>query len=312
MIWIRQELSHRVLQPPRDFGQPARHREAVIRNRVLFRLRWVMMIGLLVAPFPAGATDLSPRAAQGFDRYVRLTERRMQGELAPRGVFLWIDSLPEPRRSEAYDRLQRGEVIAERLRTEDPSGHSSTPGALIHHWVGTVFIPGASLSQVLALVQDYDHHAEYYKPEVEKSKTIGRAGDDFKVYFRLMQKKIVTVVLDTEYSVHYQQLDATQAFSDSYSTRIAEVAHAGKANEQLMPPGKDDGFLWRLNSYWRFSEANHGVYIQCEAVSLTRDIPTGLNWLIAPFIESIPRESLEFMLQSTRTAVLRGGLYSKQ
>jgi hypothetical protein len=54
------------------------------------------------------------------------------------------------------------------------------------------------------------------------------------------------------------------------------------------------------------------VYVQCEAISLTRDIPTGLNWLIAPFIESIPKESLEFTLQATRTAVLRGGLHSGQ
>src|SRR5579863_6084321 len=225
-------------------------------------------MGMIVAPSPAGAAELSPEADQGFGRYVHLTERRMQDELAPGGVFLWIDSLPEPRRSEAYARLQRGEVISAKLQTESPSGRSSTPGALIHHWVGTVFIPGASLRQVLTLVQDYDHHSEYYKPEVEKSKILEHSGDDFKVYFRLKQKKIVTVVLDTEYGVHYQQLDATRTFSDSYSTRIAEVVHSGKANEQMMPAGKDDGFLWRLNSYWRFSEANGGVYVQCEAISL--------------------------------------------
>ena len=56
-----------------------------------------------------------------------------------------------------------------------------------------------------------------------------------------------------------------------------------------MPPGNDNGFLWRLNSYWRFLEKDNGVYVQCEAISLTRDVPTGLNWLIGPFIESIPK-----------------------
>jgi hypothetical protein len=293
-------------------GNLAPRMEAAIRNRSQFRLRWALVIGLIVAPPSASATELSPEAAQGFDQYVRFTERRMQGELTPGGMFLWIDDLPEPRRSEAYARLRRGEVISTRLQTADPSGHSSTPGALIHHWVGTVFIPGASLRQALALVQDYDHHSEYYKPEVEKSKAIERAGDDFKVYLRLMQKKIITVVLDTEYIVHYRQLDATRAFSDSHSTRIAEVVRPGEANERPMPPGNDDGFLWRLNSYWRFSEVNHGVYIECEAISLTRDIPTGLTWLIAPLIEGVPKESLEFTLQSTRTAVLRVGLHSGQ
>ena len=291
-------------------GNLAPNKEVTIRNRVLFRLRWVLVIGLMVAARTAGAAELSTEAAQGFDQYVHLTERRMQGELAPDAVFLWIDGLPEPRRSEAYARLLRGEVISARLQTSNTPGHPATPGALIHHWVGTIFLPGASLRQALALVQDYDHHSEYYKPEVEKSKTIDRAGDDFKVYYRLVQKKIITVVLDTEFSVRYHQLDAARAFSDSNSIRIAEVAHAGDANEQSMPPGKDDGFLWRLNSYWRFSEKDHGVYIQCEAVSLTREIPAGLNWLIAPFIESIPKESLEFTLQATRKALLRGALHA--
>lgn len=119
-------------------------------------------------------------------------------------------------------------------------------------------------------------------------------------------------MLDTEYSVRYHSLDATHAFSDSYSTRISEVLHPDEPDEQAMAPGKGEGFLWRLNSYWRFSEANGGVYIQCEAISLTRDIPTGLNWLIAPFIESIPRESLEFTLLSTRSAVLRGAAHVSQ
>jgi len=136
---------------------------------------------MLAAPSSTGATELKPEAAQGFDQYVRLTESRMRGEFAPGGVFLHIDTLPEPGRGEAHARLRRGEVISSKLWTEDPSGHSSTPGALIHHWVGTVFIPGASLRQVLALVQDYDHHSEYYKPEVVSSKAIEHAGNDFKV-----------------------------------------------------------------------------------------------------------------------------------
>lgn len=294
------------------FGNLASSKEAAISNRVLNRLQCVLMICLIIWPFPTDAAEPRPDAARGFDQYVRAAKSRMQGELAPGGLFLWVDGLPEPRRSEAYAQLQRGEVVSARLRTWDFLGHLSTPGALIHHWVGTVYIPGATLRQVLALVQDYDHHSEYYKPEVVISKTMQRAGSDFKVYLRLRQEKIITVVLDTEYSVHYQQLDATRAFSDSYSTRIAEVMHPGEPNEQAMPRGRDDGFLWRLNSYWRFSEATHGVYIQCEAISLTRDIPTGLDWLIAPFIESIPKQSLEFTLQSTRSAVLHGALHDSQ
>jgi hypothetical protein len=111
--------------------------------------------------------------------------------------------------------------------------------------------------------------------------------------------------LDTDYDVHLRFLDATHAFSNSYSTRIAQVENAGEAGERELPTGNDEGFLWRLNSYWRFFDSGRGVYVQCEAISLTRDIPTGLNWLVGPFIESVPKESLEFTLQSTRNAVLK-------
>jgi hypothetical protein len=288
------------------------HGEAAIRNRFLFRLQWALVICLMVAPAPVGATELKPEATQGFDQYVRLTEIRMQGDLAPGGVFLWVDGLTEPLRSETYARMQRGEVIAARLQTADPSGQSSTPGALIHHWVGTIFIPGVSLAQVLAVVQNYDRHAEYYKPEVMQSRMVEHSGDDYKVHYRLRKKKIITIILDTEYDVHRHSLDAARAYSNSHSTRIAQVENAGQSNEHELPPGKDGGYLWRLNSYWRYFDSGSGVYVQCEAVSLTRDIPAGLNWLVGSFVEGVPKESLEFTLHSTSSAVLRGALHAGQ
>jgi len=272
--------------------------------RTIVGLQAGLLICLIAMPRLAEAAELKPEAVQSFDRYVHLTEQRMQAELQPGGVFLYVDRLPEARRSEEYARLQRGEVVSGGLETRDAEGRVHTPGALIHHWVGTVFIPGASLQQVLTLLQDYDHHSVYYSPDVATSKTLEHTGNDFKVYFRLIRKKIVTVVLDTEYDVHYERLDATRAQSRSYSTRVAEIEHPGDAHEIQLTPGDDHGFLWRLDSFWRFSETKDGVYVQCEAISLTRDIPTGLNWLIAPFIESIPRESLEFTLRSTRDGVL--------
>jgi hypothetical protein len=274
--------------------------EAAIRIRTIIAA-WLACLALSAS---ADAADLKPEAVQGFERYTRLTEGRMQGELQTGGNFLWVDGLPGDRRGEDFRKLQQGEVITARLETHDASNELHTPGALIHHWVGTVFIPGASLLQVLALLQDYDRHSIYYSPEVSKSKTLEHPGDDFKVYLRLTRKKIITVVLDTDYDVHYQRLDNFRAQSFSYSTRIAEVEHAGESSETTLSPGRDHGFMWRLNSYWRFSESEPGVYVQCEAISLTRDIPTGLQWLIGPFIESIPKESLEFTLGATRAAVL--------
>jgi len=272
-------------------------------------IRWIqfgLLACLLAAPRILGAAELKPDATAGFDRYVRLTEKRMRADLRHGGAFLWVDGLPEARRATVQEQLERGDVVSARLKTNDLTGEIRTPGALIHHWVGTVFIPGASLRQTLVTVEDYDHHSRYFTPEVVKSKTLEHTGEDYKVYLRLARKKIVTVVLDTEYEVHYELLDNGRAQSQSYSTRIAEVTHPGEPDERQIPPGKDSGYLWRLNSYWRFYETARGVYVQCEAVSLSRDIPAGLGWLISPFIESIPRESLEFTLRSTRAAVLGG------
>jgi hypothetical protein len=46
------------------------------------------------------------------------------------------------------------------------------PHGLIHHWVGVIFIPGATLEQTLRIVEDYDHHADYYRPDVMRSKIL--------------------------------------------------------------------------------------------------------------------------------------------
>ena len=55
-----------------------------------------------------------------------------------------------------------------------------------------------------------------------------------------------------------------------------------------------------MNTYWRFQQKDGGTYVECQSISLTRDIPAGLGWLIGSYVESIPRESLEFTLDATR------------
>ena len=135
---------------------------------------------------------------------------------------------------------------------------------------------------------------------------LSRQGNDFKIYYRLRKKKIITVTLNTNHDVYYFPVDSRRWYSRSYSTRIAEVANADTPNEHEKPLGHDGGFLWRINSYWKFEEKDGGVYIECESFSLTRDIPAGLGWLIKPFITSIPKESLEMTMGSTRAALAAG------
>ena len=169
--------------------------------------------------------------------------------------------------------------------------------------MGCAFIPGATLAQTLAQVQNYDRHKDIYKPEVIDSRLISHSGNDYKIYLRLLKKKVITVVLNTEHSVRYFPISPTRARSYSYTTRISEVENAGKADEREQPPGTGHGFLWRLDSFWRFEERDGGVYIECQAVSLTRDVPAGLGWLIEPIIRNLPRESLASTLKATRSVL---------
>ena len=179
------------------------------------------------------------------------------------------------------------------------------PNGLVHDWVGSVFIPGATLERTLAMVRDYDHHKDVYKPEVIDSRVISHTGNDFHISLRLLKKKVITVVLATEHEVKYTPLDTTRWRSVSRATKIAEVAKAGKPEEREKPPGTGEGFLWKLNSYWRFEERDGGTWLECEAISLTRDVPTGLGWLVEPIIRDLPKESLANTLRATRAALLK-------
>jgi hypothetical protein len=245
-----------------------------------------------------------PGTTEAFDQYIVMAESRISKER--NSSFLWIESLSLSERTDLTRELQHGEIVIEK--------HGSTPeqipDGLIHDWVGTVFIPKTTVAQVIALVRDYDHTANHYAPDVMRSRLMSANGDNLHVLMRLRKNKVLTVILDTEYDVHYGRLDAAHEYSDSRSTRVSEIVDPGTPNEHSLPSGEDHGFMWRLNSYWAFEQTKDGVFVQCEAVSLTRDIPNGLGWMIGPFVSSIPRESLQFTLNATRAAVVGKALAS--
>jgi hypothetical protein len=255
----------------------------------------------------ASAADLKKKTTDAFNKYVAVTEARMAGEVKLGGKFLYLDH-PAPNPSEemrdAYNRLKRGEILVERQETTLDGKDVEVPDGMVHHWVGLVFIPGANLRQTLAVVQDYDHRAELYKPEVIAAHTISHEGDDYKIFMRLYQKRFTTVAFNTEYAIHWGRVDEKRLYSNSISTRVAEVEDAGKPDGPELPVGHGHGYLWRLNTYWRFEEKDGGVFVQCEVLSLTRDIPFGLAWLIKPLVTKIPKQSLDRALGRTREVVL--------
>jgi hypothetical protein len=244
----------------------------------------------------ANVVTLKPKTLQAFDDYIREAEAAMEPGLRGRSAFLWSDL-----NSTRGQQLRQGQVVAQLWVGDWPA---KIPNGLIHDWVGAAFVPEVTVEQVLALVQNYDNHKVIYQPEVMESKLIRHDGDDFRIFLRLLKKKIITVVLDTDHDVHYASIDPKRWFCRSYTTRIAEVEDAGMPNERILEPDTGYGFLWRLYSYWKFDEKNGGVTIECRAVSLTRDIPTGLGWIIEPVVRKLPQESLVLTLQATRRALV--------
>ncbi|MBZ5702664.1 MAG: hypothetical protein LAN84_12555 [Acidobacteriia bacterium] len=252
---------------------------------------------------PARSAELKPKTIAAFQHYVELSEARMATELADPEAFLWVDRLPAERRQALRAQLLQGRVITERLETREAEKRIAVPGGLMHHWVALIFFPGVSLPQVLELQQDYAHHQEMYKPDVQRSRLVSREGNDFTVYFRFYRKAIVTAVYNTEFAVRFFPLDAGRAWSRSYSTRIAEVEDPGKPSEHEKPVGRDRGYLWRLDTYTRYQEKDGGVYMQIEFIALSRSVPAIFAWLVNPYIKSVPREYLTHLLEATRKAL---------
>jgi hypothetical protein len=251
------------------------------------------------------AAGVKPEAAAAFDRYVRLTEQRIDGEVEHGQAFLWIDKLPPARKAEMQRGLHQGGVIIERLETREGTTSIDMPDALIHHWVGIVFVPGAKVNGAVALMQDYDRHSRIFAPNIVASKTLEHRDAHFRVLLRFYVKKVIGVTLDTDNEADFFRPAPDRAYSRIRSTRVAEISDAGTPQEREKAPGQENGFMWRLNTYWRFLEQDNGTYIQCESLTLSRDVPFALSWIIKPFVTQVPKESLTFTLDRARAALLK-------
>jgi putative flippase GtrA len=186
-----------------------------------------------------------------------------------------------------------------------PGGQTvEVPAGTIHHWIGAVFIPGATLNDVLTdLKQNAGKESQNYE-DVIASRLIDRSGDRVRVYLKIRRESaFVTVHYNTEHDVEYRTIDTTRAASRSTATKIAEIADVGKPTERDKKPGEDYGFLWRLNAYWRYEQVPGGVLIECESISLSRGIPFALRLFVTRSVKGIARESLEKTLRGLRTTL---------
>jgi hypothetical protein len=263
----------------------------------------VVAVNLLAGGPTVSAVTLEPHTVAAFERYVAETERESVRTLADSADFLWVDTAGRERDRAA---LRAGQLVISRLETRSGGREIEVPDGIIHHWLGIVFVPRATVDRAVALLQDYDRHAAIYAPNVARSRLIARNGDNFKVYLRFYTKNVLTVVVNSEHEARFTRAAPDRAHSRIVSTRIAEVDDPGGPDEKEKPVGNDGGYLWRLNSSWRFLERDGGTYVQCESITLTRSVPFALAFIIRPFISGIPKDTLTFTLERTRDALKAG------
>ena len=160
------------------------------------------------------------------------------------------------------------------------------PGGTIYHSSGSTLIRRTTVDRVVrALMYPGTPPPQ---EDVLESRVLARTDTTLRVYLKLARTAVVTVVYDTEHQVTFTRHSPAMATSRSVSTRIAEC------------DGGDRGFLWRLNSYWRYTQVGGDVRVDLESLSLSRDIPRIARPVARPIIDRIARESLRRTLGSVQ------------
>lgn len=240
----------------------------------------------------SASAELKPATTAAYQKYIADLDARLNLQNQSATNFLWINGDPA--------RLQT--VRDGRIASEHKSA-SAVPGGMIQHWIGGIFMPGATLSRMVAIDQDYADYAKFYSPEISRPRVISHDGNHFVVSYRITKKKVLTAVEDTVHAIDYLALPPNRMSVRSRSTSVNQVEDAGTPSERVLPVGEGSGFLWAMNSYWRMEEKDGGVYVECEAVTLSRDVPFGLGGMINPILQSFAEESLKKTLDSKRVAV---------
>jgi hypothetical protein len=240
-----------------------------------------LVLGLL-----AGGTllagELKPETRQAWEEYAKSAEQR-------------------PRHSRVGARVHGAEIIVEPAAEPNPQ---RVPNGLIHDWAGAAFLPNAHVEDVVSMVRDYARYAEIYKPGVLAASLTSREGlhDRFLVTFSQGSYSKKTAV-ECTYEATYSRVDATHWYSVSRTVQVQQIDDYGGPHQHKLPMDQGNGYLWRLNRITWYEERDGGVFLDVEAIALSRDVPAALRWIITPIVRRIARETLIEWLSRMRTAV---------
>jgi hypothetical protein len=257
--------------------------------------RGFLALGLALVPVLQGA-ELKPETLSAWDRYIQSADSAMQARLRPGNRFLWIDEKPNRRQQ-----LRAGEILVAGVGEHTPKQVSS---GLIHHWIGAAFLPNARLDDVLVVVRDYVHYKDYYNPAVIDSHLIQQISGTDRFSMLIMNNALFAkMALDSDYETSYAQAGPGRWYSVTTAVRVQEVADYGQAGERKLPSDEGSGYVWRLHSITRLEEADGGVYVELEAMALSRDIPAAVRWVADPIVRSISKGAMATSLRQTLGAV---------
>jgi hypothetical protein len=257
---------------------------------------FVTILVVFFSPIQTIAADLKPDTIQAWNEYVRAAEQRNQKHLFQGNLFLAIDALPAD-----AERLRQGDIIAAPAASSVPV---KIPAGLIHDWSGAIFIPNASVRDVLQVVRDYGQYKTVYHPNVVSARRLETSEGEDRFSMVVMNKSFFAKsALDFDYHATFTQLDSQRWYAVTESTRVQEVAQYGGPSPHMLPEGHGTGIIWRLYSIARYQERDGGVYVELEAIALSRDIPGSLRWMVEPIVRRVSRSALVASLQETADAV---------
>lgn len=271
---------------------------APLQPEVMRRTGMALLV-LVSIPLELVSSAAKPETWSAWSKYLAAAEARLPHQSD--SLFLWADQAPE-----RCERLQKGEVEAASINGGPPQ---NVPRGLIHDWIGAVFIPGVTVSDVLHVVRDYDRYGEYYGPTVKQAKLISDRGNAQHFSIRYFRKVLwVTVVLDIDYDIQYYRLDERRWYSTARSTCVQETRNYGQPNQHALPCNDSSGFIWGAYGISKFEARDNGVYLEDERIVLSREIPVSLRWLIEPAVNHLSKELVVSSLRRTRTASIRAAV----
>jgi hypothetical protein len=259
----------------------------------------------IAAAVAIAVPELSPATLKAYERYVQLTEQRIQSERSGQSSTFWIDRQPERVKTPAWQKLRRGEVIVDSLETRDGGQAIEVPAGRIHHWVATTLLPGVSPDRVTALVRDYDRYPKIFAPLMTRAHALERHDDRDVVQLRTSIRKLINVVMEGDYVMEYTSLGPGKVATKTVATNLYQVLNDGRPDERREPTDRTDGYLWRYRMYCTLEARPEGALDQCESLTLTRTVPGLVSWLIGGTVAAIPRDSLTLMLAGTRSALVK-------